>query len=371
MIVCGDLYIDKGNINKIDFNLCFKDLHEVLERNEFRVINLEAPILIENKGYKKNPKIGPNLGMNEDIINLIKDRFNICTLANNHIMDYCVNGVIDTIEYLDKSDINYVGIKTRKYDLYSKIINCKNKSVAIINIAENEFLKDPDSDEVLVSNYDCINNYYEILTLREKVDFVVCIYHGGNEHINLPSPELVKRTKYLIDIGCNVVICHHSHITSGYLKYNDGNIFFGLGNFIFDSEPQKLEYWYKGLMVEIDFSDNLRFNVIPIRYEPKEKKLYLLKDEEKNIWLKDYQRMNLIIQDEALLEKEFEKLIDKKLIKYRGFLEVIGNKYYQKLAKYNIVPSVFRGNKILLYENLIRCETHRENVIKFLTKNKL
>ena len=372
MLICGDFFINENNLKNINIDLCFKDIEEVLDRNEFRIINLEAPILKEDITYEKNPKIGPNIFMNEGILNLINNKFNICTLANNHIMDYCAKGVINTINCLEENSIEYIGVKYKNQDLISKVFNYKNKKVGVIIFAENEFLKAPNSDGgVLISNYDCISNYYDISNLRKNVDYLLCIYHGGNEHINLPSPEFVKRTKFLVDIGCDVVICHHAHITSGHLKYNNCDIFFGLGNFVFDSDTQRLPpHWYKGLMIEIDFSDSLSFNLLPVKYDKEYKKLYLLKNEEKEAWFKEFEGINLIIKDEILLNNEFSKLLDLKLNKYQGFLEVIGNKHYQKLVKYNLVPSVFKKYKILMYENLIRNETHRENVLKFLYKRK-
>lgn len=369
MLIAGDFYIHNNVIKSVNFNSFFKDIQDIISRNEYRVLNLESPILKDSIHYKKNPKIGPNLSMHESVLDLIHNQFNYCTLANNHIMDYCTEGVKDTLLFLQNKEISYVGVYNKGNAEHS-ILKINNRNIGIVNVAENEFLTDPNSNEFTVSSYDPISNYYLINDLRGKVDFLICIYHGGNEHINLPSPELVKRTRFLIDLGCDIVICHHTHIISGMQLYKDKPIFFGIGNFVFDNNRRNPPYWHIGMLVELRFEKKIEYNVIPFKYDNKNKCIKLLRDREKDNWLQEYESINHTINNADQLMLKFNRASHLQIQKYNGFMEVIGNKHYQRIAKHGILPSIFRPKKILMYENLIRCETHRENILRLIQSKK-
>lgn len=52
---------------------------------------------------------------------------------------------------------------------------------------------------------------------------------------------------YYVDCGADAVINHHQHCYSGYEKYNEKPIFYGLGNFAIDWHPNDL--WTTGIFV--------------------------------------------------------------------------------------------------------------------------
>ena len=84
------------------------------------------------------------------------------------------------------------------------------------------------------SGYDPVNAYYEaIQALRPKVDWLIVLYHGGNEYYSLPRPGLKKDFHYLADLGADLVVGHHTHVISGYEIYNGKPLIYSLGNFFF------------------------------------------------------------------------------------------------------------------------------------------
>lgn len=88
--------IREGNSNEI-----FKEIRPLIERADFRIVNFEFPVV---KGKSAPiPKCGPNLLGSVYSVNAIKDAgFNVCTLANNHILDQGANNDLLTKKCLKK-----------------------------------------------------------------------------------------------------------------------------------------------------------------------------------------------------------------------------------------------------------------------------
>lgn len=88
------------------------------------------------------------------------------------------------------------------------------------------------------------------------------LYHGGKEHYQLPTPRMQKDYRFFVDAGADVVINHHQHCYSGYEQYNDKYIFYGLGNFCFESTLRN-SIWNEGYMLKLKFEDIISFELIP------------------------------------------------------------------------------------------------------------
>src|SRR5690606_12486043 len=104
---------------------------------DLRLTNLECPLTEYNTPI---PKTGPALKSSARFARMLKDGgFNMVTLANNHIMDYGSRGLIDTINELDKNNIQYVGAgkSDDEIDVFYKELG--GIKVAIVNLCENEW----------------------------------------------------------------------------------------------------------------------------------------------------------------------------------------------------------------------------------------
>lgn len=117
-----------GKINKpVGFDYIWGDFLKELKKfnPEIRIINLETTITqIEDfypKGinYRMNPK-------NIEVLNLLKNKnYLICNLANNHILDFGPEGLIETIETLKRNKIHFVGAE-ENIDEAKKPLRIKN-----------------------------------------------------------------------------------------------------------------------------------------------------------------------------------------------------------------------------------------------------
>jgi poly-gamma-glutamate synthesis protein (capsule biosynthesis protein) len=102
-IFLGDLFPVDSNVN--EKVIIGPKLQNLLSKSKHNVVNLEYPL---TKSESKIAKTGPNFKADPSNVNLLrKFNINICNLANNHIKDYGIQGIIDTCSSLESSNIKY------------------------------------------------------------------------------------------------------------------------------------------------------------------------------------------------------------------------------------------------------------------------
>lgn len=353
-----------------DYANLFNGFEKIRATVDYAVVNFECPI---TKSNTKIAKTGPCLKTGD--INSLRALkfagFDLLTLANNHIQDYSNQGVLDTIEYAKKENFETVGAgKNKQAAAVPFIQTIDNEKVGFINIAENEFCAAED-DLAGANTFDFIENTKTITSLRQEVDKVIMIYHGGREHYQLPSPEQRRRLRYFIEIGVDAIVAHHTHCFSGFEYYLGKPIVYSLGNFIFDYKKKyQTGNWTEGMSVILNLTDsNFVVELIPhLQGRSVDSTLKLLEKEDKNKFLEKMEVLNRIIQDDAHFMKEWEKYLLTQENFYFSSLYV-KNLYVRALFMKGFLPvSLLKSkhNKLLL--NLMRCEAHHEITKGILNK---
>jgi len=282
------------------------------------------------------------------------------TLANNHLKDYSEQGVIDTINFLKENNFEYVGGgKDIKSASEIKYIAIENKTVAIVNFAENEW-SNADDDSAGANPLNIIDNFYQIKVASDKADFVIVIVHGGNEYYNLPSPRVQKFYRYLVDAGANLVVGHHTHCISGYELYNGSTIYYSLGNFLF-TKPNNSHDWYLGAVLEIGLTHSgLDTKIHFVREEPDSYKLSLVKNEDLENVYERFKKYSLIISDSVELLNHWNIFVESKYELYLNYWSpksFINSRILKKVLNIFKVR-MFNVKGIALFMNLMRCEAH-------------
>lgn len=280
-------------------------------------------------------------------------------MANNHFYDFGDIGVKDTIDTLKEYQIDYFGgginINEAKKTLYKEI---KGKKIAFINFCEREWSIATETTGGSAP-LNPVQNYYQIKEAKENADYVIVIVHGGREHYQLPLPRMKETYQFFIDSGADVVVNHHQHCYSGYEIYNGKPIFYGLGNFCFDSmNGKRNKLWEEGFILKLLINDKIDFELIP----------YIQCGEKPNVEILDdrlefnnkINELNQIIDNVNLLESNFLNQVQKERAEYFSYLEPIRNRYILALQRRKLFPSFIKNNYKLLLSNLIRCESHRD-----------
>ena len=357
-------FIENGQYSEI-----FGEVKPVVESADYAIVNLEAPIITDNPTPIK--KKGPNLFTSKSVIDAIKFAgFDCVTLANNHFYDQGEQGVRCTIEGCKTRGVDFVGggynIKEASKVLY-KAIN--DKILAIINCCEREY-SIASEEHGGSCPLDNIDQFYSIQEAKKNADYIVVIVHGGMEGCQLPPMHLVKTCRFFIDVGADIVVCHHQHCYSGFEKYHNKHIVYGLGNFCFDRMRKHDDIWSYGYMVSFQLQNqgNIKLDIIPYNQCSEVPAISLLKNEELKFFNKRIEELNSIIAEDEQLQQCLITIYEKNEKELYDITNVYHTKLFRKLYHHKFIPDLFpHQNWQLLYGRLICC-THRERFIHLATK---
>jgi len=370
ILITGD-FCPVNRIEKLaatkDYESIFNDFTDVLAGNDLIITDLECP-LTASTGRRE--KTGPHQKADPGCIGILNHAgVGLAAMANNHIMDFGSQGVAETLELCDANGISVVGIGTSAKEAAEPFIfKSKGKSIAIMNFADDEFIASPDG-KFRCNPLDPVNAFYDITRARESNDHVIVIVHGGNEFYELPSPRILKLYRYMIDLGADTVIAHHTHALSGFELYNGRPVFFGLGNFIYDWPGKRNSGWNRGYVVRLSISDDIGFEVIPLKQGDEKPGVRHLNESEKDEFEKHLGDLNAIIADEAMLEERFSGHINSVTPMYDAYIEPYFGAFISSLRNRGMFPKLMSRRKRLLLLNIIRCESHREVLLGMLERS--
>lgn len=238
-------------------NIFDTNILDAFKHSEYVHINLENPITDNDYRDKKGIclKAPP-----ETAEYLIEHGVNVCTLANNHIMDCGMSGLKDTISSLEKNGIAYYGIGG--YDKYIILEKNQLKIALIASVHKEGPLWDGKKIAPFGFNLKQIKSIIKEVKLKENPDYIIYNYHGGTEFNIVPEPKRRSFFKKLIESGINVVIGHHAHVSQGIEVYKNGIIVYGLGNFCFDIDAHRnVLYTKQSFFIKLKFEKNSRISL--------------------------------------------------------------------------------------------------------------
>ena len=280
------LFIE-GDIRALFGGVC--DLVKTADRT---IINLECALTTTEKGIKK---YGPCLKADPKCADTLKKLgVTDVMLANNHVFDFGVQGLQDTMENLKRVGLPYTGVGTNDTDSRKPyVIEQDGKKIGFINVCEHEYSYAL-PDRMGANPYDPYLTMHDIRALKKQVDYVVVLYHGGKEHCRYPSPRLRLLCREMVENGASVVIAQHSHCIGCYEEYEGGHIVYGQGNFHFCWKNMS-ESWYTSLLITLLIDDGIKIDFIPI--VTKENGIALAQGQEGEEIMRAFHERNLTLEN--------------------------------------------------------------------------
>ena len=363
-LITGDMVPSKNVTNAFnesglgEFDELFKNSKEVL-------INLEAPI---TKSKNASLKAGPSLKVDIENTGVIAGvNASVACMANNHICDYGVSGLVDTVSFLEKSKIEPIGVVVNGLAFNHKLIEVNNKNIAIFNFCEEEFCTIDEKNQAIL--IDPCDNFNQINAV--DADFKVIILHAGTEHFNLPNPWHRKISKYFIDVGADLVVSHHTHKVSGYEVYKNKFIYYGLGNFLFSNESAP-ESWNLGVFLKVDIESG-KLNVESQAFKQLDKGSLIrkLNSSEGAVFSEYINDINATLGSAELYESAWHNYIQSNKVNYEAALYGMSRLERGIYRKFGLkLPTFEKRQKKLRFLNFISCSSHRFMLSSCLKKVK-
>lgn len=170
---------------------------------------------------------------------LARKHIRIVNIGNNHILNFKADGVEQTKKYLRESSVDFFGSPIEG-DTRTLIKNMSGTTIAFVNY--NQFVSG--AKEKALS---------DIVSVKGKADFIVLYTHWGKEYEPV-LPGIKDLAHEFIDAGGDIIIGSHPHVVQEKETYKGKQIYYSLGNFIFDQyfRPDT----QKGLFVRVVFDSN-------------------------------------------------------------------------------------------------------------------
>lgn len=341
----------EGNANEI-----FNDLLEEIVSADLSIVNLECPLITQETPITKP---GTILGSSIRCIQgFVAAKWHILNLANNHSFDHGIDGLRETIQTIRQAGLNVVGAGMNIKEAQSPLIKEINgQRIVIYSMAEHEFSIADESAPG--SNPLDIINFLNAIRLYKQQGIFIVLIHGGKEFYPYPSPEMVRRCRFMVDMGADAVICCHTHCPLPWEIYNDRPIVYGMGNLIFESNRKEPSGWYEGYLTRLIVEDNqVKLEITPYlqsQSKPGAKKMG--EDEEKR-FLNEMHEKSIQLKDSVFLKNQWVKYCRAQKENYLSFLFGYNRSMY-KLRKL-LLPIMHSKQSVLQALLLVQCETHHE-----------
>ncbi len=246
--------------NFADYAWPTKLVSEFTKQSDLFLINLESPF---KSGCEPTDKGMVFCAHPNSVATLVSAGVDVVNIANNHIYNQGKEGLLETINILNKNNIVFVGADPRVRPLdnpFSSIITIKNTKIAILGF--NDIAPFPQE----VNKLTVENLTSQIKGVRSQADLVIVTFHWGNEY-QKASPRQKEYAHLAIDQGADAVIGAHPHWVQEFEEYQGKPVYYSLGNLVFDqmwSEETK-----SGLLVKLTYQNKklIKTENFPVKIE--------------------------------------------------------------------------------------------------------
>lgn len=245
LIFTGDVLLsgyvlDNYNAGGIDGVLSPELLTEMTNA-DITMINNEFPYSLRGE---QAPDKQYTFRIDPKYVSVLSDMgVDIAGLANNHVLDYGKDALLDTFETLDRAGIDYVG-SGDSFDRASALITKTVHGKTFGFLAASRVIPVVSWDITnaapgVFTTYDPAKLCAAIEQARSQCDYLTVFVHWGIERSEFPESYQRVLAEQYIDSGADLVVGMHPHVLQGISYYKDKPIFYSLGNFIFNqSIPQ-------------------------------------------------------------------------------------------------------------------------------------
>ncbi len=363
LLVAGDTLPTKQNEKLFEAGmteeLFGEEVLNLFQEADFKLVNIEG--VFTDVGHPID-KSGPSIKTStKSIKGLLPLGLSAVSLANNHSLDYGVDGLKKTVNVFDEYGIPSFGYGETQSEAKRPFIQEINGiKIGIYACAETEFTI-VSEHRAGVNPFDELEICDDISDLREKVDYLIVLYHGMKEQYRYPAPYVRKRCRKLVDKGADLVLCQHSHCIGCMEEYKDGTILYGQGDFMFCRAYN--EFRANGLLVSVILPEK-KVDFLPVVRD--ENCIHLADEKEKEEILKGFNQRSKEIQQPWFIENQYDAF--SKTILYGYDINSLGifGSILKKLHLTKLAARCYRKGNDLAQLNALRCEAHRDVYINGL-----
>ncbi len=240
----------------------FDGVRPILATADAVVLNLETPLstkgtAVEGKTYTFRASPGVARAMHQEGVR-------IALLANNHILDFGVEALYDTMQHLEMAGIAHAGAGRDVMEAAAPAVLTVSGATFSLLSFSNTF---PDSywarkgrPGTFFGAPGPVSRAVE-RTLATYGDPVIASFHWGAELMTEPKEYQVDLGRLAVDSGASLVVGHHPHVPQPIDVYRGAPILYSLGNFAFGSYSRSSTV---GLLAVAQFGEDGRCSLLEV-----------------------------------------------------------------------------------------------------------
>lgn len=168
--------------------------------------------------------------------------FDVMSVATNHIKNCGLGSCgdqafFDTLANLKRAGILPVGAGANHAEaMQPVVVEVKGVRFGIVSLGQIEpmaFASDS-SPGIAVLNDE--NLRQAISAARRVSDVVIAMPHWGPEYSPDPNPDQLHLARLAVEAGADLVVGNHTHVVQAVQQIDGVQVFYGLGNFVFDQD---------------------------------------------------------------------------------------------------------------------------------------
>jgi poly-gamma-glutamate synthesis protein (capsule biosynthesis protein) len=187
--------------------------------------------------------------------------FDVMSVATNHIKncsgascgDNYNRAFIDTLDNLRANNILPVGAGMNLEDaLQTVVVEVKGIRFGFVSLGMVEPNAFAGEDSPGIAELTDENLRAAIDNARGESDVVIAMPHWGPEDSSEPNSYQLHFAQVAVEAGADVVVGNHTHVVQAIQQLNGIDVFYGLGNFVFDQNWDLAHQ--QGVILQLHFS---------------------------------------------------------------------------------------------------------------------
>jgi poly-gamma-glutamate capsule biosynthesis protein CapA/YwtB (metallophosphatase superfamily) len=255
-----DALINKSNAATAAINIT-QQVKPLFTNIDFASVNLESPVL--NQPTSVHPtKEFSFFSLPETLEGLNTIGIDYVALGNNHVYDYQLAGLNDTLKFVSEAGLLHSGAGLNSSSAYAPVFqNVKGTTLGLVSATsirggDHAITYVADQEKGGAADLSNTTNLTSALqSSKQNSDFSVIQLHGGDEYSYAQTDYIENRYKLIskLDAKPDLMVTHHPHVAQGFSVYNGVPTLLGLGNFVFDQNRIETVL---GLAVEVRVNKN-------------------------------------------------------------------------------------------------------------------
>ena len=241
LVAVGDVLLADAVQEKLDefgYRYPLRQLRGLVAGHDLLIGNLEGPITDHAEPISSKKDFVYKMDA-QAAIALRDFGFDLFDLANNHVLDYGMDGMRDTWQALDRMGIGHFGSGLDLDEaIHGKIVEVAGLRIGFLGfmqrwsgyVSDYPFYAQEGVPGVPLATPKVLKA--AIVPMRDKVDTLVVSFHWGRNYSDVRANQ-VRMGRLAVDLGADLVIGHNSHNLQGVEIYRQVPILYSLGNFTF------------------------------------------------------------------------------------------------------------------------------------------